>query len=114
MICAPKFIDTKTIIVNLLREDQKEFLSLDRLQSLLSFIYEELWKADKLGDYQISFDVNFDALERTVIYNQDIFTLDMDSGVLYLRHEGTIETAARACPLDETLSGIVHNFVRAA
>lgn len=114
MTCAPKFIDTKTIIVNLLREDQKEYLPLNRLQSLLSFIYGELWKAGKLRDYQISFDVNFAALERTVIYNQDIFTLDMDSGVLYLRHAGTIDKAARDCPLDKTLSDIVHHFANAA
>lgn len=63
----PKFVDTKTIIANFLNEDKKEYLSLDRLQDLLSYIYVELWRRNKLRKYQISFDVNFDALERTVI-----------------------------------------------
>ena len=40
----PHFVDTKTIIVNLLRADENQFLSFDRLQNLLDYIYIELQK----------------------------------------------------------------------
>ena len=42
MFKVPTFIDTKTIIVNLLKADKKTYLSFDRLQELLSFLYNEL------------------------------------------------------------------------
>ena len=110
----PKFVDTKTIIVNLLREDRKEYLSLGRLQNLLNFIYKELWRQGKLKDYQISFDVSFEALERTVIYNRDLFALDVDGEVIYLRHTGRVDMASCSYELDNTLAEIVHDFVEAA
>lgn len=106
----PKFIDTKTIIVNLLLENQREHLSLGRLQELLNYIYKELWRQNKLKDYQISFDVSFEALERTVIYNRDIFALDVDNEVVYLRHTGRTDISSRCSKLDATLTGIIHSF----
>lgn len=110
----PKFVDTKTIIVNLLNEDKKECLSLGRLQNLLSYIYVELWRRQKLREYQISFDVNFDALERTVIYNRDIFALDIDGETIYLRDAQTLDILIEDYRLDETLLEIVQNFAVAA
>lgn len=110
----PKFVDTKTIIVNLLREDRREYLPLDRLQQLLNYIYKELWQLGKLKDYQISFDVNFEALERTVVYNRDIFALDVDGETIYLRHTGRTDMDSSDYELDQTLAGIVHKFVNAA
>lgn len=114
MIHVPKFVDTKTIIVNLLREDRQEYLSFDRLQKLLSYIYQELWRQGKLRDYQISFDVNFDALERTVIYNRDIFALDLEGEVIYLRNSRNLDMYVTNYRLDDTLLDIVHRFARAA
>lgn len=110
----PKFVDTKTIIVNLLREDKKEYLSLNRLQNLLSYIYVELWRQKKLREYQISFDINFDAIERTVIYNRDIFALDIDGETIYLRDAKQLDVLVQDYSLDDTLLAIVHKFVDAA
>ncbi len=110
----PKFIDTKTIIVNLLKEDEKTCLSIERLQNLLSFIYVELWKRKKLCDYQISFDVNFEAIERTVMYNHEIFALDISGEIIYLRNSQRINTLAQDYILDETISEIIQNFSEVA
>ena len=110
----PIFIDTKTIIVNLLKEDKKDYLPLDRLQDLLNYIYTELLKMNKLREYRFFFSVNFDAIERTVIYNHEIFILDLDEENILLRNPQSIEYLAQQYTLDEVLQGIVRKFVIAA
>ena len=56
MFKVPTFIDTKTIIVNLLKADKKTYLSFDRLQELLSFLYTELKDQCCLENYNIFFN----------------------------------------------------------
>ena len=106
----PIFIDTKNIIVNLLKEDKKEYLSIERLQNLLSYIYIELWKLKKLNDYQITFEINFDAIERTVLYNKEIFALDINEETIYLRNFGNINNLADNFSVDSTLLSIIKKF----
>ena len=112
----PHFVDTKTIIVNLLRADENQFLSFDRLQNLLDYIYIELQKQNKLEDYQIMFDVYFDAIERTVSYNGDIFSLGIDNETIYLKDRSLLDMdlSSTTCVLDDTLKTIVNDFVRFA
>lgn len=106
----PKFIDTKTIIVNLLKEDQKEYLSFDRLQELLNFIYKELLNRKILDDYHILFDINFDSIERTVLYNNNIFILDLDDEAIYLRQPNLISDLAKRYQVDDTIYNIIREF----
>ncbi len=113
MIHIPAFVDTKDIIVNLLYEDKKSFLTINRLQELLDFIYIKLSSENKLDDYQISFHVNFDAIVRTVVYNDQIFELDIDDKTIILL-KGTTdleEDVHDSCKLDNTLLSIVREFV---
>lgn len=109
-----KFVDTKTIIVNLLKEDKKTYLSLDRLQNLLEFIYEELQKRKMLDGYRISFNINFGAIERTVLYNRHIFGLDMDGENIYLKEDQSIDELVSQYQVDETIEKIIKNFAEAA
>lgn len=111
MTHASFFYDTKTIIVNLLKKDNKTFLSVGRLQDLLDFIYLQLQEKNKLDEYQIVFDVYFDALERTVIYNGNIFALDIDDKTIYLTDLTEFNSATSNCVLDDTLDSIVTDFV---
>ena len=110
MIKMPIFIDTKNIIVNLLKEDKKEYLSIERLQNLLNHIYIELWKLKKLNDYQMTFDINFDAIERTVLYNKEIFALDTNKETIYLCNSGDINNLADNFRVDSTLLSIIKKF----
>lgn len=110
----PTFVDTRTIIVNLLKEDKTTYLSLERLQDLLDYIYLELWKLEKLKDYQITFDVNFDALERTVMYNREVFALDIRGETIYLRDTQEIDALTWDYTLDDTLLKIIREFADAA
>lgn len=103
-------VDAKTIIVNLLKEDQKDYLSIDRLQKLVNFIYVELSKSKELDKYQISFDINFYSIERTVQYNSDIFELDIDGECLRLRERKSAEDLARKYQADGTIIAIIKKF----
>lgn len=63
-------VETKYLIVHLMNKTNKDYLSVDRLLELVDFIYHELSDQGKLKDYQISFDINFYSIERTVQYNR--------------------------------------------
>lgn len=103
-------VDAKTIIVNLLKEDQKNYLSIERLQKLVEFIYKELSQKRKLGEYQISFDINFYSIERTVQYNRDIFELDIDGEHLRLRERESADALAEEYKVDDTIISIIRDF----
>lgn len=113
-LAVPTSFDTKTIIVNLLKEDKKTYLSLERLQELLEFIYIELRRQEKLDIYQISFDINFGAIKRTVMYNSNIFSLDIDGENIYLRETQSIEVLAERYRVDDTIQNIIRDFAEAA
>ena len=106
MFKVPTFIDTKTIIVNLLKADKKTYLSFDRLQELLSFLYNELKDQCRLENYNIFFNVNFDAIERTVRYNEKIFGLDIEAGTIYLREPKSIDLLATTTTINAYKRGL--------
>ena len=105
------FIDTKTIIVNLLKADKKNYLSFGRLHGLLQFIYDELKKCCALDNYNIFFNINFDAIERTVLYDNQIFGLDIDEGRIYLRESQNIDQLAEQYQVDSTIGSIISRYV---
>lgn len=79
-------IDAETIIVNLLREDKKYYVDIDRIDQLCSYIKEQLIQGNYFDEYQtVVFDVNFDAIARTVQYRSNIFDLVGDR--IYLKCE---------------------------
>lgn len=103
-------VDAKTIIVNLLKEDQRDYLSINRLQKLVNFIYMELSELKELDKYQISFDINFYSIERTVQYNSDIFELDIDGECLRLRERKSADALAQKYQADSTIISIIRKF----
>ena len=104
------YVDTKTIIVNLLKEDKKNYLSVERLQKLVDYIYLELSNQNKLGQYQISFDIDFYSIERTVQYNNDIFEMDIDGECLRLKKRESLDTLAEKYQVDDTIITTIRNF----
>lgn len=79
-------IDAETIIVNLLREDKKYYVDIDRINRLCNYIKDQLAKKEYINRYQtIVFDVNFNAIARTVLYRNNIFDLVGDR--IYLKCE---------------------------
>lgn len=110
MSATPTFIDTKTIIVNLLKADKKTYLRFDRLQELLSFIYDKLKDQCELTHYNIFFNVNFDAIERTVRYNDKIFGLDIEAGTIYLRDPQSIDLLVEQYRVDDIITRIISEY----
>lgn len=109
-----RVIDTKTIIINLLNEDQKTFTSISRLHKLISFIYNTLTRENKLDNYITFFDLNFDAIERTVMYNNSIFWLDIERDTVYLREKYSLYELVEEFKADEDLLRIITDFKRVA
>lgn len=105
-----KVLDTKTVIINLLEKDKKTYLSVRRLQKLLVYIYNELSKTDDLENYDMIFDVSFDSIERTVLYNNRIFELDIDGDLIYLR-DNNVDALAKQYKADPKIIDIIDSFV---
>ena len=107
-------IDTRSIIINLLKEDRKIYLSISRLQKLLMYIYEQLAAEEDLGQYNICFDVNFDAIERTVLYNNNIFQLDFEGKMIYLRKTQNIDSLAEKYQTCDKVTELIKTFCKVA
>lgn len=105
-------LDTKTVIVNMLKEDKKTYLSIERLQKLLIYIYDELSKSNELNLYETHFDINFDAIERTVLYNNNIFRLDLCGEIIYLRETSNVGDLIREYSTDEKITKIIADFIK--
>ena len=98
------------LLVNLLKEDQSTCLPLQRLIDLLDFIYSELNKKGLLGNYRIFFDVNFASVQRTVIYDNLIFGLNISEEVIFLQPPQSIDKLANEWRVDDTIGDIIHAF----
>ena len=108
-----KTLDTRTIIVNLLKEDKKTYLSVDRLRKLLVYIYKELKRTEQLSNYETHFDINFTSIERTVLYNNHIFKLDIYGEMIYLRETESVEVLAKQFKTDDIITAIIDKFINA-
>ena len=103
-------IDTKTVIINLLYEDQKTYLSINRLQRLISYIYEELIKRKILKNYNVYFDINFEAIRRSVIYDNYLFDLDIDGEIICLKDNHNILDLSKEFVVDKDIKEIITAF----
>ena len=98
-------IDAETIIVNLMREDNKEYLPIPRLRRLVNYIYKRLEEFS--NNTRVIFDVSFDAIKRAVLYNNNLFELVGDT--IYLKIElSKIENIKDK--IDNNLEKLIRNF----
>lgn len=103
-------IDTETIMVNLLKEDKKRYCTLERVQSLCEYIYKKLREENVINEYTLKFEVDFESIERVVLYNNRIFKLNIEDEIIYLREEKNVDDLARRFPADERIKGFIHEF----
>jgi hypothetical protein len=103
------YIDAGTVIVNLLKEERGEYLQLKRLDRLVDYIYEQLGDFGLIDYYSdIIFNVSFDAIERTVLYNNNLFELIGDT--IFLKSDIPVEILEKYSS-DECIVKIIHSFV---
>lgn len=104
------YIDAGTVIVNLLQEERGEYLQLKRLDKLVDYIYKQLVDLELIEDYsEIIFNVSFDAIERTVLYNNNLFELRGDT--IFLKSDNIPLEILEKYRSDECIVKIIHNFV---
>ena len=65
-----------------------------------------------LDNYITYFDINFDAIERTVLYNNNIFELDIDGETIYLRKNNSTDSLAQKYQIDSKVRGIINQFIK--
>lgn len=103
-------IEAKTIIISMMHNTDSDNLSLGNLQALLEFINKELERIDKLDNYQITYDISYESIERIAQYNSDIFVLDMDKEHIRLKKKDSLEALYEKYKADETISAIINEF----
>ena len=102
-------ISTEKIIINLLKEDATTYLAVKRLFKLESFICKRLREYGELNSkYVPTFDVSFDSIERTVMYHNKIFDLDINCGVIYLKEK--VQLDSEEYFIDERITSLIKEF----
>lgn len=107
------YINANTVIVNLLKEEKKKYLTLERLDNLLYYIHEQLIEQNYINEFQdVIFNVNFNSIERTVLYNNNIFELIGDT--IYLKCDEIPENIIEKYEADEVIVRLIKDFVNVA
>ena len=107
------YINANTVIVNLLKEEKKKYLTLERLDNLLFYIHEQLIEQNYINEFQdVIFNVNFNSIERTVLYNNNIFELIGDT--IYLKCDEIPENIIEKYEADEVIVRLIKDFVNVA
>lgn len=103
-------VDTKSIVVHLMKEDKRDSVSVSRVLELMQFLFESLSEKKLESNYHISYDINVYSIERMAKYNSDIFDLDFCMETLYLKKQNSEYELAAKYPVDETIQSIIHSF----
>jgi len=77
------FIQPEYVIVNLLKADKKNYLSVSRIFYFVSYLYHQLIKRTEISESNdIIYNISFDSIERTVRHNDKVFELIGETIVL--------------------------------
>lgn len=107
-----KKIDTETIMINLLKEDEEQYCSIDKIQKLCAYIYQQLIDKELLKNYFVKFAIDFESIERTVLYNNKMFYLDIDGDIVYLRESYNVDDLVDDFQIDDTIKEMIREFNR--
>lgn len=104
------YLDAGTVIVNLLKEEKSKYLTLKKIDKLVDYLYKQLIAGGYLQKYaDIIFNVNFDAIERTVWFNNNVFDLIGDT--IYLKSENIPEAISEKYKADSSIEKMIRDFV---
>jgi len=77
------FINPEHVIVNLIKADNKKYLSISRLFQFVIYLRQQLSeKASLPSENTVIFDISFDSIKRTVLYRDNVFDLLGDTIVI--------------------------------
>ena len=105
-----KKINTEMIMVNLLKEDEERYCTIGKIQKLCVYVYQQLLEKDLLKNYSVKFSVDFESIERTILYNNKIFYLDIDGEVVYLREPYDVDSLIMDYEADNVITNLIREF----
>lgn len=103
-------IDAKTIVIHLLYKMGRPYLAVKRFQNLLLSIPGELAKRNMFENYDIEYDVSVSSIEQMVLRNNQIFDMDSEKDLIYLRNRD-IEQLAMQYTIDSVIGDIIDEFI---
>lgn len=107
------YIDAGTVIVNLLNEEKSRYLTIEKIEKLVNYIYEQLFAQGYFNYYQdIIFNVNFDAIERTVWFNNYVF--DLIGNTIFLKDDYLPKKITEKYKTDNCVEQMIKDFVENA
>lgn len=103
------YVHADGVIVKLLKEERKSFVDMSEVFQFCDYIEEQLSKQEYIEKIQsVYFDISFNAIERTVKYNNYMFDLVGDR--IYLKQMITPEIETRF-DVQPMLGDLIKEFV---
>lgn len=101
-------ITTPTIIAHLMAADNKQYLSVKRLQNCMTYLNAALHKQGIADSYDLAYDPSPTTIEQAVLRNNRAFDLDPAGDLIYARQG--IEVQTQQYPIDSAVSDIIKAF----
>lgn len=102
------FIDLKTLIVNIMYFNNLKAVSFEYLIEYINYIVDTLSKNNLLEDYFIPlYGVTNETIERSILYLSNIFNLDRDGELIFLRNDVNINELIKLNRLDDYLEYLI-------
>lgn len=106
-----KKVQTKDIMINLIKYNRSDRLTTSEYLNLIKFIYKKLKESQLLEKYEIAFDIDIESLKRVAEYNSDIFIDEiMYSDEIRIKSPRKLEDYFERYFIDETIDAIVKNY----
>lgn len=106
-----KKVQTKDIMINLIKYNRNDRLTTSEYLDLIKIIYKELKEKQLLDKYDIAFDVDIESLKRVAEYNSDIFIDEIRySDEIRIRVPEMLDDYFEKYFIDQTIDGIVKNY----
>ncbi len=100
------------IILNILKLENKTYLSVDSLKKYTAYLSSELEERKIKDNYCFWPHYNIDTIERFVLWDNDILKIDIDRDYIYLRDKNSLDQLIEKKPLDKEIIKIIESKVK--
>ncbi|MBE6149903.1 MAG: hypothetical protein E7170_04205 [Firmicutes bacterium] len=106
-----KCIQTKDLIINLIKYNNSDRITTIDYLELLKFIYKKLKEQKLLDKYEIAFEIDTESLKRVAEYNSDILVDEIEySNEIRIKSPTKLEDYFKKYSIDETVDEIIKNY----
>ena len=105
------YLDTKTIIINSMKELNESWISIDALQDIMIQIKDKLEQQGKLQDYHIWYVEDYYSIINSISFNNDIFEFNESSQNIFIRKKEMLAVLVENYPIDEIITKIIQDCI---